>query len=133
MNWVALNPKTNSICATGKRQSPINMIDGVFQMISSSDINLDIPDFTEGAVFENLGTTVEVLAQGGTLEISEIKYELRQLHFHLPSEHLDNGTSIASTFSPLLLSVSRRLSERSNTAGQWRCTWSSITPRKTSP
>ncbi|RKU49153.1 hypothetical protein DL546_008328 [Coniochaeta pulveracea] len=95
MNWVALAPETNSICATGMRQSPINMVDGVFHMVPSSDIKLEIPDFTEGAEFENLGTTVEVVAKGGSLQLSEANYTLRQFHFHLPSEHLDNGTSIA--------------------------------------
>lgn len=102
MNWVALAPETNSICATGMRQSPINMVDGVFHMVPSSDIKLEIPDFTEGAEFENLGTTVEVVAKGGSLQLSEANYTLRQFHFHLPSEHLDNGTSIASMFPSVL-------------------------------
>jgi carbonic anhydrase len=72
------------------------MVDGVFQMVSASDLTLQIPDMPEGTEFENLGTTVEVVAQGGSLEIGGKTYELQQFHFHLPSEHLDNGTSIAS-------------------------------------
>lgn len=95
LNWVALNPETNQVCATGKRQSPIDMVDGTFQMVSASDIQLTIPDMTEGTDFENLGTTVEVIAKGGQLVVANMTYSLKQFHFHLPSEHLDNGTSIA--------------------------------------
>jgi hypothetical protein len=51
-----------------------------------------------GATFENLGTTVEVLADGGgtmTPPGGTDPFTLKQFHFHLPSEHLDNSTSIA--------------------------------------
>lgn len=102
LNWVSLNPATNQACAAGSQQSPIDMVDGVFQMVSSSDMKLDIPDFAEGTEFENLGTTVEIVSQGGSLQMAGITYEFKQAHFHLPSEHLDNGTSIASKPSPLL-------------------------------
>lgn len=96
VNWVALDPAANGACATGTKQSPIDMVDGVFQMVSATDLKLEIPDFAEGTEFENLGTTVEIIAQGGSLEIANMTYEFKQAHFHLPSEHLDNGTSIAS-------------------------------------
>ncbi|KAH7247756.1 hypothetical protein MRS44_010773 [Fusarium solani] len=98
VNWYSLDPAANAMCATGKNQSPINMAKGSFNLIPASEMTLEIPDFTEGAEFENLGTTVEVLAEeagGGSLEIAEKSYELKQFHFHLPSEHLDNGTSMA--------------------------------------
>ncbi|OIW25379.1 carbonic anhydrase [Coniochaeta ligniaria NRRL 30616] len=95
LNWVALNPEANQACATGTKQSPIDMVDGVFQMVSATDLKLEIPDFADGTEFENLGTTVEIIAQGGSLLIANMTYEFKQAHFHLPSEHLDNGTSIA--------------------------------------
>ena len=65
-------------------------------MLSSSDIQVEIPDFTEGTEFENLGTTIEVIAKGGSMTLGEKQYTLQQFHFHLPSEHLDNGTIRAS-------------------------------------
>lgn len=71
------------------------MVPGVFNMIAASDLSLEIPDFLEGTEFENLGTTVEVIAKGGTLVVGGITYQLQQFHFHLPSEHLDEGTSLA--------------------------------------
>ncbi|KAK3332888.1 alpha carbonic anhydrase [Cercophora scortea] len=94
--WSALEAPTNSICSTGTRQSPIDMTAGTFNMVPASDVEVNIPDFTEGTEFENLGTTVEVVAKpGGTLKIGGKTFELQQFHFHLPSEHLDNGTSRA--------------------------------------
>lgn len=65
-------------------------------MVQASELSLQIPDFVEGTEFENLGTTVEVIAKGGTMSFGGIDYTLQQFHFHLPSEHLDSGTSLAS-------------------------------------
>ncbi|KAK4107897.1 carbonic anhydrase [Canariomyces notabilis] len=95
LNWAALESPANSACATGTRQSPIDMTEGVFQLVEGSDIQVQVNDMPEGAEFENLGTTVEVITQGGTLVSGGKQFELQQFHFHLPSEHLDNGTSQA--------------------------------------
>ncbi|KAK1768256.1 alpha carbonic anhydrase [Phialemonium atrogriseum] len=96
LNWAALDGGAANVkCATGTRQSPIDMVDGVFQMVSASDLELAIADMPEGTEFENLGTTIEVVGKGGTLKVGGKTYEFQQFHFHLPSEHLDNGTSIA--------------------------------------
>ncbi len=76
------------------------MVDGVFTVLQGTDIELTVNDMPEGADFENLGTTVEVITQGGTLKVADKTFELQQFHFHLPSEHLDNGTSQASPFLP---------------------------------
>ncbi|KAL2161867.1 hypothetical protein VTH06DRAFT_7651 [Thermothelomyces fergusii] len=94
LNWAALDP-ANGACATGTRQSPIDMVDGVFELVQGSDVELTVNDMPEGAEFENLGTTVEVITQGGSLKVGDKQFELQQFHFHLPSEHLDNGTSQA--------------------------------------
>lgn len=85
------------MCATGTNQSPIDMVDGVFSLLQGSDVQLTVNDMPDGAEFENLGTTVEVITQGGSLAVAGKTFELQQFHFHLPSEHLDNGTSQAST------------------------------------
>ncbi|KAK5658062.1 hypothetical protein OQA88_2618 [Cercophora sp. LCS_1] len=94
LNWAALDA-ANGACNTGTRQSPIDMVQGTFSMIPASELTIDVPDFAEGTEFENLGTTVEVIAKGGTLAFSGKTFTLQQFHFHLPSEHLDNGTSQA--------------------------------------
>ncbi|KFY73463.1 hypothetical protein V499_06456 [Pseudogymnoascus sp. VKM F-103] len=96
LNWAALDGgSANVLCATGKNQSPIDMVDGVFKTLTAADVKLQINDMPEGTEFENLGTTVEVVSKGGSLEVGGKTYEFKQFHFHLPSEHLDNGTSIA--------------------------------------
>jgi carbonic anhydrase len=43
----------------------------------------------EKAEFENLGTTVEVIANG-TTEFGNKTFNLKQFHFHSPSEHRIN-------------------------------------------
>ncbi|KAK4185759.1 alpha carbonic anhydrase [Podospora australis] len=94
-NWAALELPTNNACATGTRQSPIDMVANVFEVIPASDVTIEVNDMPDGADFENLGSTVEVITQGGTLAFDGKTFELQQFHFHLPSEHLDNGTSQA--------------------------------------
>ncbi|KAL0937442.1 carbonate dehydratase [Colletotrichum truncatum] len=94
LNWVALDPQVNALCATGKTQSPIDMVAGAFNTLPGSSINLAIPDMEE-TEFENLGTTVEVIAKGGSMQVGGSNFTLQQFHFHLPSEHLDAGRSMA--------------------------------------
>lgn len=94
-NWLSIDP-ANIQCAVGTNQSPVDMVAGAFPKIAGTAINLQIPDIEE-TEFENLGTTVEVIAnQGGTMTVPDVgDFKLQQFHFHLPSEHLDNGTSQA--------------------------------------
>lgn len=90
-----MDPAANALCSNGKRQSPINMVPGSVSVVPGAELALTIPDMPEGTEFENLGTTVEVVAKGGNMSFGGIQYSLQQFHFHLPSEHLDNGTSMA--------------------------------------
>lgn len=99
-----LDSGANSICATGTKQSPINMVAGQFNTMSAKEINLTIPDFPEGITFENLGTTVEGITEGSGahITIGKTEFEMKQFHFHYPSEHLDNGTTMPSKSRPAL-------------------------------
>lgn len=92
-----MNTTENSICATGSNQSPIDLVDGVYTTVAGSDMTIEMPDFTNGAVFENIGSAVEVVGEGGSLVIpgKNKTFNFAQFHFHLPSEHLDNGTAHA--------------------------------------
>ncbi|KAI2462926.1 carbonic anhydrase [Annulohypoxylon bovei var. microspora] len=95
--WTQLDTAANGLCSSGSNQSPINMVESQFQLIPTSDTELTIPDVPEGAPFENLGSTVEVVMKdvNGTSFVLEDKaYTLQQFHFHHPSEHLDNGVSL---------------------------------------
>lgn len=102
--WHHLSP-ANELCATGTNQSPINMVPESFTLVPGSNLTVNLPDnLPEGAVFENLGSTVEVVMEGlgGTLELDGLEYELAQFHFHNPSEHVDNGISMPSKWAPFI-------------------------------
>lgn len=74
------------------------MTQGQFSLIQAADVQLNLPDIAE-TEFENLGTTVEVIAPpGGSMVANGTTFNLKQFHFHLPSEHLDQGRSFASRF-----------------------------------
>jgi carbonic anhydrase len=109
LNWAALESPVNGVCATGTNQSPIDMVDGVFSLLQGSDIELTVNDMPDGAEFENLGTTVEVITQGGSLAVAGKTFELQQFHFHLPSEHLDNGTSQAMEMHMVFQSAAQEI------------------------
>lgn len=88
-HWGELDPQF-STCATGKNQSPIDLASPV-------DVDLKPIDFSYAAggkeIFNN-GHTVQVSFQGGsTITVDGQVYELKQLHFHVPSENRIRGES----------------------------------------
>ncbi|KAH9889127.1 carbonic anhydrase [Xylariomycetidae sp. FL2044] len=93
--WSQLDP-ANALCSTGTTQSPIDMVEGQFTEVPATDIQLSINDALEGAIFENLGTTIEVVmeAVGGSMVLDGVNFTLQQFHFHHPSEHLAAGVSL---------------------------------------
>ncbi|KAI1269928.1 carbonic anhydrase [Xylariaceae sp. FL1019] len=93
--WSQLDAN-NTLCSTGTNQSPIDMVEGQFTEIPATDIQLNINDALEGAIFENLGTTIEVVMKevGGTMVLDGVSFTLQQFHFHHPSEHIDDGVSM---------------------------------------
>ncbi|KAI0156587.1 carbonic anhydrase [Xylariaceae sp. FL1272] len=86
----------NALCSTGTTQSPIDMVEGQFTEVPATDIQLSINDALEGAIFENLGTTIEVVMEdvGGSMVLDGVNFTLQQFHFHHPSEHMDAGVSL---------------------------------------
>ncbi|KAI9676280.1 MAG: hypothetical protein M1829_003109 [Trizodia sp. TS-e1964] len=89
LNWLELDPTKNAACSKGNRQSPIN-IDSSIKILPASDRPvLNYPD-VKSAEFENLGSTVEIVAKG-TMKLADGSvYNLAQFHFHTPSEHRIN-------------------------------------------
>jgi carbonic anhydrase len=87
-NWAKLSPEYGT-CA-GSNQSPINLsglIDAKLEPIAF--------DYKAGsAEILNNGHTVQVNAlPGSAISVDGIKYDLKQFHFHVPSENLINGKS----------------------------------------
>jgi carbonic anhydrase len=85
------------------------MVEGVFTVLQGSEVQLTVNDMPNGAEFENLGTTVEIITQGGTLKVADKQFELQQFHFHLPSEHIDNGTSQAMEMHMVFQSATQEI------------------------
>ena len=77
-----------SQCSSGKRQSPIDIRDGI--AVDLEPIAFDYKP-TGFSVIDN-GNTVQVnVAAGNAIRIMGRRYELMQFHFHRPSEERING------------------------------------------
>jgi carbonic anhydrase len=89
-NWGDLSPKFE-MCKLGKSQSPINISSDVMVETSNlADIKFDYHTGATSVV--NNGHTIQVnVASGSTIEIDGIIFELKQFHFHTPSENQIEG------------------------------------------
>lgn len=85
--WGRLKPEFAK-CATGTRQSPIDIRDGI-------RVDLDAVQFDyrpSGIRVIDNGHTVQVnVASGNSIEVTGRRYELLQFHFHRPSEERIEG------------------------------------------
>lgn len=88
-SWGTLSPKYHT-CSEGKNQSPINVR-------SSMDLDLEALDlsYTKGSKeILNNGHTIQVnFEEGNTFVLDGITFELKQFHFHTPSENNIEGKS----------------------------------------
>ncbi len=88
-HWGSLDPKY-SMCATGVNQSPIDLT----KFIESDLSPLVLAYKSGGYEVINNGHTIQVNYQpGSSLTINGHTYELKQFHFHSPSENHINGKS----------------------------------------
>ena len=79
-----------SACAKGKEQSPIDITKPIGQDVSNLVFHYHQP--TQVHILNN-GHTVQVnYDPGSSIDVEGIPYELKQFHFHAPSEHSINGT-----------------------------------------
>jgi carbonic anhydrase len=89
-SWGKLSEEFD-MCARGKNQSPIDLV---------ADIDADLPelifDYTNpGSLVEvNTGHAIqENVRPGNHILVDEGQFELKQFHFHSPSEHLVDGVA----------------------------------------
>ncbi len=86
-NWGKINAAWSK-CATGSRQSPIDIRNGMKVELEQIAFDYHPVGFN---VIDN-GHTIQVTVAGGNfLTISNRQYELVQFHFHRPSEERING------------------------------------------
>lgn len=74
-------------CASGKRQSPIDIRDGIGVDLEPIQFNYRLSQFR---VVDN-GHTIQVAVGGSDISLLGKRYELVQFHFHRPSEERVNG------------------------------------------
>jgi carbonic anhydrase len=87
--WGALDPKY-STCDKGVNQSPVNLTG-----FTESDLSaLELAYKPGGHEIINNGHTIQINYQSGSwLSVNSHSYELKQFHFHSPSENHINGKS----------------------------------------
>jgi carbonic anhydrase len=85
--WARLRPEF-SLCGSGRRQSPIDIRDGI--RVELEPVRFDYRPGAFGVV--DNGHTVQVnVAPGNAIEVLGRRYELQQFHFHRPSEERVDG------------------------------------------
>lgn len=86
-NWGRIDKK-NALCDSGRRQSPIDIGEGI--KVDLEPIRFDYrPQFIN---VENNGHTIQVnVGEGNNIRILGRNYELKQFHFHRPSEEKVGG------------------------------------------
>lgn len=85
-NWAKLDPN-NKLCASGQRQSPIDIRDGIKVDLEPIAFNYRPSTFR---IVDN-GHTVQVEVGDNSISLTGKSYELVQFHFHRPSEEKVNG------------------------------------------
>jgi carbonic anhydrase len=86
--WASLTPEYGQ-CA-GSNQSPVNLSG----LVKADLAPLQFHYQAGGKTLVNNGHTVQVnYAPGSTLELDGMRFELKQFHFHAPSENLIEGRS----------------------------------------
>jgi carbonic anhydrase len=86
LSWYGLNETANYLCGKGTNQSPIDITPSATTLNSGTSCTLNVPSYPSGALFDSLGTNVEVVVNG-TLVVGNKTCALAQFHFHTPSEH----------------------------------------------
>jgi carbonic anhydrase len=90
-HWGELSPEYQ-LCATGKNQAPIDL----HAMIDADLKPLVITYKPGGDEVVNNGHAIQVNYQpGSTLDVNGHVFELKQFHFHSPSENIIEGESFA--------------------------------------
>ena len=88
-NWAEIDKKS-FMCAKGSNQSPINLTGFTESELPAIGFNYKL----SSSEILNNGHTVQVnIKEGSNINVDGIDFDLKQFHFHTPSENNINGTS----------------------------------------
>jgi len=88
-HWGELDPKF-STCSSGRNQSPVNLTG----MIEGELPDIRVNYSSDGNEILNNGHTIQInYSSGSTITVSGQTFELKQIHFHSPSENTIKGHS----------------------------------------
>lgn len=92
--WATLS-EDFAACGEGREQSPIDLPeDSAIDASTDAAITIDYEPVTANLV--NNGHTVQAnVSPGSRIIVQGTAYDLRQFHFHLPSEHTEDGEHTA--------------------------------------
>lgn len=86
--WAELSPEY-ILCAEGKHQSPIDLVNPTSVKLPPIPYYYDNPTSMD---IRHTGHTIEVsYPEGNWIEVDGVQYQLLQFHFHAPSEHTEAG------------------------------------------
>ncbi|MFX6532758.1 carbonic anhydrase family protein, partial [Acinetobacter baumannii] len=94
--WARLNPNF-SMCANGKLQSPINIMTG--QVVLNKRLQPLIRSYNAANVTlvdNKFNVGVRYPENSGGMTVNGKMYNLKQMHWHAPSEHRVNGKQYAA-------------------------------------
>lgn len=88
-NWAKIDKKF-FMCKEGKNQSPINLTGFVASELPAIKFNYRL---TSTEILDNGHTEQVNVKEGSSITVDEIEFDLKQFHFHTPSENNINGNS----------------------------------------
>jgi carbonic anhydrase len=97
-HWAELDPDCE-VCKEGQAQSPIDLVTAAVQAGSPANLDygntsLRVEQHEHVASLVDNGHTIQVtVEEGSTFTTSHGTYQLKQFHFHTPSEHTIDGRS----------------------------------------
>ena len=80
-------------CATGEQQSPVDLAGAESEDLADVEFDYSAAD---ASVLDNGHTVQTTFEDAGSIELDGETYELRQFHFHSPSEHQVDGVPYAA-------------------------------------